>query len=450
MSTAIVVGSGPNGLAAALTLAENGLQVTVLEAKDTIGGGARTSELTLPGLLHDDCSAVHTMTAASPFIQSQHLENHGLRWRYPDIDMAHPFADGSAAILHTSLEATAEQFGPRDARAWRRLFGPLVARFDDLRDEGFRRIAHIPKHPALLATFGLRALLPTTVLARRWRSEHARALFAGVAAHIYRPLTRPATASVGLMITTAGHRYGWPVAEGGSAAISTAMAKRFIELGGRIETGVTVSSLRDLPPVDAVMLDLAPRAVAEIAGDTLPSRVQRAYRRYRHGPAAYKLDIALDGDIPWTNEACRRAGTVHVAGTFDDIVTAEHDIARGVMPRQPFILVGQQYLADPTRSADGRNPIWAYAHVPHGYTGNLTDAILDAIERYAPGFRKQIGKIHVRGPAALQAHNPNYIGGDIWRASRFPDSGPNKVRSGKDEGNWRRNTRNSRPSFVRK
>jgi phytoene dehydrogenase-like protein len=420
MSTAVIVGSGPNGLAAALTLADNGVDVTVLEAADTLGGGTRTSELTLPGLLHDDCSAVHTMTAASPFIQAQPLADYGLRWRYPEIDMAHPFDDGTAAVLHTSITDTAAQFNSHDERAWRRVFGPLTERFDQLRADVFRPIAHVPRHPLALGAFGFQALLPATVMARNWRHEHARALFAGVAAHVYYPLTRPASSSVGLMITAAGHRYGWPVAEGGSAAIAAAMVKRLADLDGKTETGVTVRSLEQLPPSDVVMFDLAPRAVADIAGDALPTRVQRAYRRYRHGAAAFKLDIALDGDIPWTSEACRGAGTVHVAGTVEEIVAAERDIARGIMPARPFVLVCQQYLADPTRSSEGRNPIWAYAHVPHGYRRDATEAILSQIERFAPGFRRQILKIHVRGPAALQTHNPNYIGGDIATGRNDP------------------------------
>jgi phytoene dehydrogenase-like protein len=420
MSTAMVVGSGPNGLAAALTLAENGVDVTVLEASATIGGGTRTSELTLPGLLHDDCSAVHVMAAASPFMQSQGLEKYGLRLRYPDVDMAHPFDNGRAAILHTSIDATITQFDDHDARAWRRLFAPLTARFDQLREDLFRPIAHTPKHPITLARFGLHALLPAVALARRWRSEEARALFGGVAAHIYYPLTRPATSAVGLTITAAGHRYGWPVAEGGSQAIADAMARRLAELKAKIETGVTVGSLSELPSADVVLFDLAPRAVAAIAGDRLPARVRRAYLRYQHGPGAYKLDMAIDGDIPWTNPACRRAGTVHLGGTFGEIVAAERDIANGVMPARPFVLVGQQYLADPSRSAGGRNPIWAYAHVPHGYTGDATAAVVAQIERFAPGFKDQVLAIDVRGTADLESYNPNYIGGDILTGLNDP------------------------------
>jgi phytoene dehydrogenase-like protein len=420
VSTAIVVGSGPNGLAAALTLAEKGVDVTVVEAADTLGGGTRTSELTLPGLLHDDCSAIHTMTAASPFIQSQPLADYGLRWRYPNLDMAHPFDDGSAATLHTSIADTAAQLGGHDGRVWRRVFGPLAKRFDRLRDDVFRPIAHLPRHPIALGTFGAQALAPATVLARRWSSEHARALFMGVAAHVYYPLTRPATSSVGLMIIAAGHRYGWPVAEGGSGAIATAMVTRLSDLGGKTETGIRIGSLAQLPPADVVLFDLAPRAVADITGDALPVRVRRAYRRYRHGSAAFKIDIALDGDIPWTNSDCGRAGTVHVAGTVAEIVTAERDIAAGRMPARPFVLLCQQYLADPSRSAGGRNPIWAYAHVPHGYTGDATEAIVDQIERFAPGFRDRILAVHQRGPVALANYNANYVGGDIATGRNDP------------------------------
>lgn len=415
-----MVGSGPNGLAAALTLAEQGVEVTVLEAADTLGGGTRTSQLTLPGLLHDDCSAIHTMTAASPFIQSQPLADHGLTWRYPDLDMAHPFDDGSAATLHTSIDETADGLDDHDGRAWQRIFGPLSRNFDALRDDVFRPVAHLPRHPIKLAAFGAQALLPATTLARVWRTERARALFMGVAAHVYYPLTRPASASVGLMITAAGHRYGWPVAEGGSAAIAAAMLSRLADLGGKTGTGVRVTSLKQLPIADVVLFDLAPRAVADIVGDTLPGRVSRAYRRYRHGAAAYKLDIAFDGDIPWTNQGCRRAGTVHLAGSSAEIVAAERDIAAGRMPAKPFVLLCQQYLADPTRSAADVNPIWAYAHVPHGYTGDATEAVLGQIERFAPGFRSGILDIHKRGSVALAEHNPNYVGGDIATGRNDP------------------------------
>ena len=407
MSTALVVGAGPNGLAAALTMAENGVDVTILEAADVVGGGARTSELTLPGLLHDDCSAVHPMAVASPFFRAQNLASRGLRWRYPQIALAHPLDGGRAACLYSSIDVTAAQFDHHDGVAWQRQFRSLTMHLDELLDELFRPILHVPKHPTRLASFGIQAMLPATALARRWSGEEARALFGGIAAHIYYPLTRPATSAVGLMITAAGHRYGWPVAEGGSGAITQAMATRLRELGTKIETAVAVTSLRDLPTADVVMFDLTPKALATIAGDRLPLRVRRAYRRYRHGPAAYKLDIAVDGDIPWTNPACRQAGTVHLGGALAEIVAAERDIARGIMPWRPFVLVGQQYLADPIRSCGRRNPVWAYAHVPHGYTGDSTNDILDQIERFAPGFRERVLAVHVRRPSDLQRHNAN-------------------------------------------
>ncbi|PQP21942.1 phytoene desaturase family protein [Rhodococcus opacus] len=419
MNTAIIVGSGPNGLAAALTLAEAGLEVTVLEAKSVIGGGTRTSELTLPGLLHDDCSAVHPMTVASPFIQAHDLAPHGLTWLLPEVDMAHPLDGGRAATLRHSLDETSALLGA-DGPAWRAQFSPLVERFDDLVQDLFRPMLHVPRHPVSLARFGLPALLPATVLARRWKSEEARALFGGIAAHAYFPLSMPSTSAVGLMITAAGHRYGWPVAKGGSRAISDAMAARLSELGAKIETGITVRSLDDLPRSDLVMLDTSPRAAADIAGARLPTRVRRAYQRYRHGPAAFKLDIALDGHIPWTNPTCRRAGTVHVGGTFEEIVAAEKAVAHGIMPERPFVLVGQQYLADPSRSSGGKNPIWAYAHVPHGYSGDATAAIVDHIERFAPGFRDRILATHVRSATAMATYNPNYVGGDILTGRNDP------------------------------
>jgi phytoene dehydrogenase-like protein len=420
MSTAIIVGSGPNGLAAALTLGERGVDVTVLEACADIGGGTRTSELTLEGLMHDDCSAVHAMTAASPFIQSMRLDDYGLRWCYPDIDLAHPFDDGHAATLRTSIDDTIEQFDDHDARIWKRLFAPLATRFDQLVTDVFRPLPHLPRHPGLLMRFGSEAALPANVLARRWRNPHVRALFAGVAAHAFTSLTRPMTSAVGLMIISAGHRYGWPVAQGGSRAISDAMAAKLAELGGKIETGVVVTSLRDLPRTDLVLLDLTPRAVATIAGAEMPRRVRRAYQRYRHGPAAYKLDIAIEGDIGWINPECRRAGTVHLGGTIAEIAAAERDIAHGVMPRRPFVLVGQQYLADPTRSAGEMNPIWAYAHVPHGYRADATGAVISQIERFATGFGRQVRAVHVRDPSALEHHNANYIGGDILTGQNDP------------------------------
>ena len=411
MSDAIVVGSGPNGLAFAVALVREGVAVTVLEAADEIGGGTRTSELTVPGVLHDHCSAVHPMAAGSPFLNSLDLAEHGLEWCWPEIDLAHPLDDGTAGVLQRSIDATAAGLGS-DGRAWRRVFGSPAKSFNRLVDDLLRPVIHVPRHPVRLVRFGLPALAPATVLARAWGTERGRALFGGVAAHSFSPLTQPMTSSVGMALISACHAYGWPVAAGGSRAITDALAADLVDHGGSIETGRPVHSLAELPAA-AVVFDLAPGAVAEIAGDRLPRRVARAYRRYRHGPGSFKLDLAVEGGVPWTNDACRRAGTVHAVGTFEEIVAAERDINDGRMPERPLVLVGQQYLADPQRSVGDIHPVWLYAHVPHGYTGDATPTLLDQIERYAPGFRDRIIATHVTTPRQLAARNPNYVGGDI-------------------------------------
>ena len=412
MSTAVVVGAGPNGLAAAVRLAQHGIAVEVLEAADHIGGGTRTSELTVPGVLHDHCSAFHPMGVGSPYLRTLDLERYGLRWRWPEIDCAHPLDSGEAGLLWRSIDQTAEGLGTDGAR-WQRAFGWSAARFDDLAEDLMGPMQHVPRHPVRLARFGPPALMPASVTARWWHTDKARALFGGVAAHAFRPLHRPTTSAIGRTIIAAGHRHGWPVAEGGSRSITDALAALLAELGGKIHTGVNVGKAADIPPADVVLLDLAPGAVARIYGEQLPARVARAYRRYRHGPGAFKVDLAIDGQVPWTNPACGRAGTVHLGGTFEEIAATEADIATGRMPDRPFVLVGQQYLADPTRSAGNVNPLWTYAHVPHGYTGDATTAILDQIERFAPGFRDRIVASAVRPTAQLAVYNPNYVGGDV-------------------------------------
>ncbi|GAB7110067.1 NAD(P)/FAD-dependent oxidoreductase [Streptomyces phaeofaciens JCM 4814] len=412
MSTAVVVGSGPNGLAAAVALAREGVEVTVLEAADTIGGGTRTSELT-PGLLHDHCSAIHPMAVGSPFLRTLGLEAHGLRWCLPEIDCVHPLDSGDAGVLHRSLRQTADALGTEDGPRWQRVFGPLADGFDALAEDLMGPLLHVPRHPLRVAAFGSAALLPAGAVAGLWRSERARALFAGAAAHAFRPFHRPATASVGMMIIAAGHRYGWPVAAGGSRAITDALAALLAELGGGVETGVPVRSLAQLPPADTLLFDLAPRAVADIMGDRLPPRVARAYRRYRHGPGAFKVDFAVEGGVPWTSEAAHRAGTVHLGGPYAEVAHTERLIHAGRMPERPFVLVGQQYLADPQRSDGDVHPVWTYAHVPHGYDGDATEAIVGQIERFAPGFRERIVGMAVRSPAAFEEYNPNYLGGDI-------------------------------------
>ena len=419
MSEAIVVGSGPNGLVCAAWLARAGVQVTVLEAQERIGGGTTTSELTLPGLLHDDCSAVHVMAVRAPSLNGLGLERYGLEWCWPEVDLAHPLDDGGAGVVLRSIEDTARGLGG-DGRTWERIFGSPSRGFGELSEDIMRPILHLPRHPLRLARFGLPAATSATLLARKFRTEQARALWGGCAAHAFRPLTQPMTSSVGMALICAGHAYGWPVARGGSRAISDALATVVKEHGGRIETGRPVSALSELPAADAVVLDLAPRAVAELAGARLPGRVARAYRRYKHGPGAFKVDLAVDGGVPWTNEAARKAGTVHVAGSFAEIVAGERAIDRGRMPERPFVLVCQQSLADPSRARDGIHPVWAYAHVPSGYTGDATEALLDQIERFAPGLRERIVGKAIRTTSEIARDNANYVGGDILTGANTP------------------------------
>lgn len=421
MSAAVVVGSGPNGLAAAVALAREGVEVTVLEAAETIGGGTRTSELTVPGLLHDDCSAVHPMAVGSPFLRSLDLDRHGLEWCWPEVDLAHPLDDGSAGVLMRSIDATAEGLGA-DGRRWRRLFGPASAAFEDLNEDIVQPLLRMPRHPLKLARFAIPCAIPTTLLVRRFRTPQARALFGGVAGHSFARLSQPLSSAVGVALTCACHHNGWPVARGGSQAITGALASVLDELGGTIETGVRVTSLDQLPDADAVIFDLAPAAVADIAGERLPGRVRRAYRRYKHGPGAFKVDLAVEGGVPWTNRACRRAGTVHAVGAFGELALAEREINRGRMPERPFVLVGQQYLADPARSDSARDlhPVWAYAHVPAGYDGDATATVIGQIERFAPGLRERIVATTTRSTGELAQYNPNYVDGDIITGANTP------------------------------
>ena len=412
MSDAIVVGSGPNGLACAAVLARAGMKVSVLEAADTIGGGTRTSELTVPGVLHDHCSAVHPMSVDSPVFNSLGLASHGLEWCWPEVDLAHPLDDGSAGVMLRSIDATAAGLGA-DGRAWKRVFGPPSAGFAELNEDLVEPIVHVPKHPLRLARFGMAAGLPATWLVRNFRTPQGRALFGGVASHSFSPLSQPLSSAVGAALIVAGHADGWPVARGGSRAITDALASVLASHGGAIETGRRVASLSELPSADVVVLDLAPAGVLSLAGDRLPGRVRRAYERYQYGPGSFKVDLAVEGGVPWTNEACRKAGTVHVIGSFEEAVAAERDTNRGRMPERPYVLLAQQYLADPTRSAGDVHPIWAYAHVPSGYDGDATEAIIDQIERFAPGLRERIVGQFTRATTEFEAYNPNYIDGDI-------------------------------------
>ena len=412
MARAVVVGSGPNGLAAALTLAGAGLEVEVLEAAATPGGGTRSSAVTLRGLIHDECSGFHPLALDNRFTRKFGLASYGLKWRWADVEYSHPLDGGRGGAAVRSVEQTAHSLG-RDRDAWRRVFSPLTDQFGRITDDFLRPMTRVPSHPVPLARFGTLSALPASVLARTWRTAEARALFAGVAAHAMRELAAPFSSAIGLALATAAHCHGWPVAEGGSASISTAMIRALEDLGGKVTTGHRVDSLDQVGNADVVMLDVAPAAAARIAGDRLPGRVRRAFTRYRHGPGVFKIDYALDGHVPWLHPASRRAGTVHVGGGYPEVAWAERQIARGRMPDRPFVLVGQQYLADPTRSSGPWNPLYAYAHVPAGYSGDATAAIESQIERFAPGFRDRIVARHVRTPRDFAQENANYVGGDV-------------------------------------
>lgn len=419
MPSAVVVGSGPNGLACAAVLASRGVEVTVIEAEERIGGGIRSSELTVPGLLHDECAATHPMTVDSPATASLELERHGLEFLWPEVDLAHPLDGGRGASMLRSLEATASGLGEAGPR-WRRTFGASAEAYEALSEDIYKPVLRAPRHPLKLVRFGLMAATPANLLAKGLGSEEAAALFGGVAAHAYASLDRPLSSAVGAALIACGHANGWPVAKGGSAAIAGALAALIEEKGGRIETGRRVRSLDELPPADAVALDLAPRAVVELAGGRLPARVARAYRRYKHGPGAFKLDLAVEGGVPWAYEPARRAGTVHVGGSFAEVAAAEREVNRGRMPERPFVLVGQQYLADPGRSKGDLHPVWTYAHVPSGYGGDATEAILDQVERFAPGLRERIVAMTARTPAEIEAANANFLGGDILTGANTP------------------------------
>ncbi len=410
---AVVVGAGPNGLAAAIVLAAAGRRVHVVEAADTIGGGARTAELTLPGFRHDVCSAVHPLGAGSPWLRSLPLAEHGLRWIHPEIPLAHPLDAGRAGVVWRDVETTAAALG-RDGAAWRRHIGGIASRWDRLSPMLLGPLLRPPRHPSALARFGAPALAPAAAAARRWfASEEGRALFAGCAAHAFLPLTRPLTASFGLVLLASAHAVGWPIAEGGSQAIVSAMAGHLESLGGTIETGRRIDELGQLPPARVALFDTAPRDVARIAGSRIEARDRGRLTRFRHGPAAFKIDYALDGAVPWTNEWARRAGTVHVVGSAQEVAAAEAAVAADDVPDRPYVLVAQQSLCDPGRAPAGKHTLWAYCHVPAGCDVDMTASIERQIERFAPGFRDLVLARHVSTPAWFERYNPNYVGGDI-------------------------------------
>jgi phytoene dehydrogenase-like protein len=410
---AVVVGAGPNGLAAAILLAQAGRSVLVLEARDTIGGGSRTKELTLPGFLHDVCSAVHPLGMASPFFRTLPLADFGLEWVQPDAPLAHPLDGGRAVMLERSVEATAQALGP-DAAAYRKLFTPLVEHWQELIGEFLGPLPLPPRHPLVMAPFLPKAAQPARWLAEhRFAGEPARALFAGMSAHSILPLERLITSAYGLMISMLGHAVGWPVVRGGSQCLVEALAGYLKSLGGEILTGRPVESMEDLPAARDVLFDLTPRQILRIAGDRLPSTYRRQLERYRYGPGVFKVDFALDGPVPWQAPEVARSATVHLGGTLEEIAASERLIWRGEHPERPYVLLAQQSLFDSSRAPQGKQVVWAYCHVPSGSTVDMTGRIEAQIERFAPGFRQRIQAKHTLNTVEMESYNPNYIGGDI-------------------------------------
>ncbi len=409
---AVIVGAGPNGLAAAIELARAGLSVIVLEARATAGGGARSAELTLPGFVHDVCAAVHPMGIGSPFFQSLPLHDYGLEWIQPPIPAAHPFDDGEVAVLDRAIDVTAAMLGP-DGAAYRRLIEPIVENWGQL-VPGLLGPLGIPKHPWLMGKFGINALKSASRLsARRFRNKRAQALFAGMAAHSNQPLSEPATSAVAMVLLAAGHAVGWPIVKGGSQRLTDALEGYLRSLGGVVLTNHEIRSLDDLPSGRAVLWDITPRQLLHIAGDKLPQKYRDKLIQFRYGPGAFKIDWALAGPIPFTAEPCRTAGTVHLGGTFKEIEESERMVHRGEHSMQPFVLLTQPSRFDPSRVPSARETAWAYCHVPNGSQVDMTDVIESQVERFAPGFRDLILARHTMTAAAYELYNPNYVGGDI-------------------------------------
>ncbi|MER5362863.1 NAD(P)/FAD-dependent oxidoreductase [Streptomyces sp. NPDC002785] len=408
MLDAVVVGAGPNGLTAAVELARRGFAVEVFEAAETVGGGARTEELTLPGFRHDPCSAVHPLGIGSPAFNAMPLARHGLEWLQPELALAHPFPDGSAAVLTGSVGESAMSLGAQDAGAYRRLVAPYLGHWDTLAEDMLRTPWDgLPRDPYRWVRFGLDALQPATLLSRRFRGEKARGLFAGLAAHAIAPVSGLATGGIALLFALAAHENGWPVPRGGSQAISDALASYLREHGGTIRTGTEVKRLDELPPARAYIFDTSPTALARIAG------LGHAYSGYRYGASCFKIDYALSGPVPWTAKEARRAGTVHIGPTAGEIDSALSAAVAGRDPSVPFLITAQPTLVDPSRAPEGRHVFWAYGHVPAGWEGDATDVIERQLERFAPGFRDLVLARAVAGPPQLAARNANYVGGDI-------------------------------------
>ncbi len=409
---AVVVGSGPNGLAAAITLARAGCSVLVLDAADTIGGGLRSKPLTLPGFIHDVCAAIHPLAKASPFFRSLPLADHGVTWVEPDAALAHPLDDGPAVLLERSLPRTGAAFGA-DGDAYVHLMGPLVRRWEPLMDMLLGPL-RLPRHPLLLASFGLRGLRSAGALANSaFTGQRAQSLFAGLAAHALLPLDQRPSAAFGLVLALLGHAVGWPLVRGGSQRLADAMVSYLTSLGGEVQTNTPVASVDDLPPSRVVLLDVTPRQVLRLAGHRLPTSYRRQLERYRYGPGVFKMDWALDDPIPWRAEACKRAATVHLGGTLREIADAEEAAFNGQHSERPFVILAQPSLFDDTRAPARQHTAWAYCHSPHGSTFDMSERIESQIERFAPGFQERVLARHVMAPAALEQYNSNYVGGDI-------------------------------------
>ncbi|MHA6762476.1 phytoene desaturase family protein [Streptacidiphilus sp. PAMC 29251] len=438
---AIVVGAGPNGLTAAVTLAEAGLSVRVYEARSSVGGGAVTEELTLPGYRHDPCSAVHPLGAGSPAFLNMPLGAHGLRWVEPELALAQTVADGPAAVLARDPAETGRSLG-RDAGRYQRLLGPFLGRWEELAAEVLRPPGQaLPRSPLLLAAFGVPAVLPAGLLVRGFRDRPARTLLSGLAAHVLAPLGSPLTGGVALMFALAAHEVGWPFPLGGAQSLSDALASYLVSLGGEIELDRTVRHIEDLPAARAYLFDVSPQALAAIAGSRLPRRWTEHAGRYRYGPGVYKVDYALSGPMPWLDESCRRAGTVHVAGSSAEIAESLRAANSGRAPTRPFLITSQPTVFDPTRAPAGGHTFWAYAHVPNGWDQDLLGAVEDQLERHAPGFRDLVLARHISAPKDLEARNPNNVGGNItvgrgnglhgmarpWMTARIPYATGNRA-----------------------
>ena len=432
---AVVVGAGPNGLAAAVRMAQEKLSVLVVEANESIGGGARSAELTLPGFVHDVCSAVHPLAVGSPFFRSLPLEQFGLRWIEPEIPLAHPLDGNRAALLYRSLEDTAKELGT-DQRPYERLMHPLVSHWENLATEFLKPMLHVPRHPLQFARFGLCGMRGASALARSWFSgEPARALFGGLAAHSFLPLEQIPSAAIGLVLGMSGHAVGWPIPRGGAQQIANALASFLKSLSGEIVTGWRVENIQELPKSRVVLLDLTPRQLIPLFGDRLPPGYRRRLENFSYGPGVFKMDFALDGPIPWAVEACRRAGTVHVCGALDEIARSERDACRGRHSEKPFVLLSQPSSFDPTRAPQDKHTVWAYCHVPHGSSFDMAPRIEAQIERFAPGFRDRILARHTENCADLEKKNANLVGGsingganDLWHLLARPIARPSPYR----------------------